>query len=317
MVGNQKFTRSKSLKFIAGLIALVLLLVTALAQPLSVGMWQRTFHESLHVPVFGIIAICLLILTPSRWKRRKRILVVTGLVVALSILTEIAQIPTARDASASDVVSDLLGAGGFLAIAVVFSSSISVPKGRGRYLVILGIALLILPLKPLAFVSAAYYERNNALPTLASFEGNFGHAFFRLQNADIKIVERPDTNSVVAEILLKDGAWPGIIFHDIWPNWQPYTALIFDIDNPDDDPLPLGVRVHDVTHSRGDQPYRDRFNRMLELAPGPNTIRIPLDEIRTAPAGREMNMSEIEGLAIFATRAEAGRRFQLREVFLE
>ena len=317
MAGTEKFTRSRALKFLAGLIVLILLLLTVLTYPATGGTWQRTFSEYLHVPAFGIIAVCLLVMTPPHWARRKRILVVASLAVALSFLSEVAQIPTPRDASLHDVIADLLGAAGFLAIAAVFSSSISVAKGRGRYLILLGIALVAWPLRPLATISAAYLERNSTLPTLVSFDSKFGNAFFRLQNTDIKKTVHPATNSVSAEIRLKDGPWPGIIFHDLWPNWEPYSVLVIEIENPESESLPINIRVHDRAHRDGDEPYGDRFNRSVDLASGMQTIRVTLADIQSAPTERQMNMTEIDGLVVFSTRQESGRTFVLHEIRLE
>jgi hypothetical protein len=42
-----------------------------------------------------------------------------------------------------------------------------------------------------------------------------------------------------------------------------------------------------------------------------------LSDIQNAPADRQMNMAEIDGLMIFATRQESGRRFVLHEIRLE
>jgi len=317
MNSDQRITRSKYLRMAAGGVIAVLLLITAFAQPTHGGIWQQTFGDFLHVPVFGIVATCLLLMSPPHWSRRKRLLFVFGLTFVLGALTEIAQIPTARDASLADLASDMLGAAGFVAIAAVFSRSISIPKGRGRFLVMLGLALLAWPVLPVARVSTAYLERNQALPALVRFDNRLGHVFFRLQNADIRKIFPPGVNSVAAEISLKDGPWPGIIFHDIWPNWEPYSVLAIEVENPTVETLPINLSVHDRAHRNGDQPYSDRFNRSVDLAPGSKTIRIELADIRNAPAGREMNMAKIDGLAIFCTQKEAGRQFVLYEIRLE
>ena len=123
-------------KILVSAVVIILLLVTQFATPARGGLWLRALYDSLHVPVFGVIAVSILLLTPLHWSRQKRLFVVLGTVAVLSGLSEIAQIPTARDASFSDLIADWLGAAGFLAIAIVFSTSISVPKGRGRYLII-------------------------------------------------------------------------------------------------------------------------------------------------------------------------------------
>jgi len=309
--------RRNGLRILASVVVVTLLLVIHFVTPTGSGLWLQTFYDSLHVPLFGIIAVCVLFITPLHWSRRKRLLAVLGVVVVLSALSEIAQITTSRDASLSDLFADWFGAAGFVAVAIVFSSSISVPKGRGRYLVILGIALIVWPLLPLAKVSAAYLERSQLLPELASFDSNFGNLFYYVQNAEFRKIRHSASTSFSAEVSLGDGPWPGIIFHDLWPNWEPYSALVIEIENPGTDFLPVNIRVHDRAHRDGDQPYGDRFNLSVNLAPGTQTIHVTSVDIQGAPAGRQMNMAEIDGLVVFCTQQESGRRFVLHEIRLE
>jgi len=309
--------RRNGLRILASAVVVILLLVIHFATPSRGGLWLQTVYDSLHVPLFGIIAVCVLVVTPRPWSRRKRLLVVLAAVVALSALSEIAQIPTTRDASFSDLLADWFGAAGFVAAAIVFSSSISVPKGRGRYLVILGVALVIWPLIPLAKVSAAYLERNQLLPALVSFDSRFGDLFYRAQNAEIRKIRRSIGNSNFAEVSLQDGPWPGLIIHDLWPNWEPYSALVIGIENPETDVLQVNVRVHDRAHRDGDQPYGDRFNVSYELESGHHALRIPLEQIRNAPKDRLMDLSQIEGIVVFCSADHAGRQFELVEIRLE
>ncbi|MDH3416705.1 MAG: VanZ family protein [Gammaproteobacteria bacterium] len=304
-------------RIMASAVIVALLLVIHFATPSLSGLWLQTLYDSLHVPLFGIIAVCALLITPPHWPRRKRLLAVLGAVVGLSALSEIAQIPTARDASLSDLLADFLGAAGFIAVAIVFSTSISVPKGRGRYLVVLGFALIFWPLLPLTKVSAAYLERSQLLPELISFDSRFGDMFFYVQNAEFRKIRSSAITSYSAEVSLGDGPWPGIIFHDLWPNWEPYSNLTIEIENPGAEPLPVNIRVHDRAHRDGDQPYGDRFNRSADLAPGTQTIRIALADIQSAPSGRQMNMAEIDGLVVFCTQQESGRKFVLHNIRLE
>jgi VanZ family protein len=317
MARSGRITRSATLKLMAGIVVLALLSITALTQPSYSGIWMSTFHEFLHVPVFGIIAVCLLINTPVRWGPRKRLIVVAIATIVLSALSELAQVPGPRDASVRDLMADLLGAAGFILAAIPLSASFSVRKGRGRYLIILGIALVAWPLMPLAKVSAAYVERNQAVPSLVRFDSRLGHVFFHLQNTDLRKISSSDRELVSAEITIKDGPWPGIIFHDLWPDWEPFSALVVEIENPDKEVLPLNIRVHDRTHRGGHQTYGDRFNHSVDLRPGKKIFRIELADIRRAPAERQMDLAKIDGLVIFTTRQQAGRRFILHEIRLE
>ena len=63
--------------------------------------------------------------------------------------------------------------------------------------------------------------------------------------------------------------------------------------------LRITIRIHDWWH---DDEYVDRFNRTLVLRPGDNWVIIDLPDVRTAPAGREMDMERIAALYLFTTK---------------
>lgn len=297
-------------------LVVALMLAVQFAAPAPGGAWLRTLYDSLHVPVFGVVAICIFYLTPANWGSGKRIVATLGAVSGLGLLSELAQIPTDRDASVNDLVADWLGAAGFVCLALGFARNVSISGGRRLLLALLGIAFITPPLLPLARVSAAYVVRVQSLPALIRFDSRFATVFFRLQNARLIPHSNDASAAASVNIQLGDGPWPGILFSDLWPNWEPYETLVIAIENPESDELPINLRVHDREH-RKEQRYRDRFNRTIELAPGRHMVRISLSDIQEAPDGRHMNLSEIDGLVIFATRQEAGRRFILYEIRLE
>ena len=138
-----------------------------------------------------------------------------------------------------------------------------------------------------------------------------------MQNATLEIIDHPSTSRKVGQVTLSDGAWPGILFHDLWPDWRPYSMLIIDLVVAGEAPLDINVRVHDRIHEQGDQAYKDRFNLTNRLRPGPQTLRISIDEIRNAPEGRIMELSQIDGIVIFCSAKDAGRQFKLLELRLE
>ena len=263
-----------------------------------------------------MIAVGILYVTPSTWPSRNRLFATVAVLTGLSLLSETAQIPTGRDASAIDLASDMLGGIGFLCMAIAFSRSLSMPSSRRRYAFVLGISLLAVAVLPLARVSAAYVERAQMLPSLVRFDARFATIFVAPKDAEWSRQKGGDRDAISASILLNDGPWPGIAIGDVWPNWAPYTALSIEFENPGAVTLPINVRVHDREH-RDNQVYGDRFNRRLELEPGVQLVRIELEDIEAAPAGRRMDMGNIDGLMIFATEQEAGRRVVIHHIRLE
>ena len=160
-------------------------------------------------------------------------------------------------------------------------------------------------------------ERRLRLPTLASFDSYLGNRFMRLQNAKIEISPAPDGGGSRAKIGLRKNAWPGVEFHDIWPDWSSYTTLVVELEAIGAEPLQLNIRAHDRHHRTGDQPYSDRFNRRLTLLPVPQVVRIQLADIASAPKGRRMNLTQMQSVMIFGSKEAQGRQFWLSEIRLE
>jgi hypothetical protein len=291
-----------------------LLLALHFFHPPQRGLWARVFFDSLHVPVFGLIAVSLYAAL-ARWPLPRRIAVALAVTTLLGIISEVAQLFTARDASLRDLVSDVLGAIGFTAAAVAFAPLTAIEPVKRLVACAAAIVALTWPLLPLIEVSAAYYARNTNVPVLIDFESHNSRVFSRIQNADLEIISFAGDGNA-AKVTLGPGAWPGITLHDLWPDWRQYSTLIVDVSNDRDTPVTLYIRVHDREHIRRGNAHSDRFNSTMTIKPGRQPIEIPLAEIRTAPRDREMDLSGIEGIIIFGTADDAGLSFYLHEVRL-
>ncbi len=295
----------------------VLLLVIQFGRPSPSGLWMGTLYESMHVLLFGLIALCVIVATPQNWKRRNRLAFMTGTVFVLSLLSEAAQIPLDRDASLKDLVADWVGAAAFVSIAIAFTGSFRMSRARRTALVMFGVVLLVWALFPLGKVSAAYIERNQIFPTIVDFDAAFGKTFMRLQNVTPIRQSDSDSGKTSMHIRLDDGPWPGVLFHDLYPGWDDYDALVVELENPETKPLDLNIRVDDDEHRFGDQRYSDRFNLQFQLNPGRTLLRVPLSDIANGPADRQLDVTSIDGMVIFATRKNAGRTFIIHGIRLE
>jgi hypothetical protein len=82
-------------------------------------------------------------------------------------------------------------------------------------------------------------------------------------------------------------------------DWRGYTELSFDIYNPQDESVPIWVRVDD----RKKYPdFKDRYNKQFVLSPGLNQIHIPFDTLVTSGDGRYLDVKKIYRFFIFMTR---------------
>jgi hypothetical protein len=99
-------------------------------------------------------------------------------------------------------------------------------------------------------------------------------------------------------------------------DWQNYEALIFSVYNPASKPIKLTCRAHDRQHTEGTQLYSDRFNKSYVLDNGWNIIKINIEEIANAPKTRQMNISQIYNLGIFAVQLAEPRIIIIDDVRL-
>lgn len=296
-----------------------LLVLLHLYRPPAAGLWLETFFNSMHVPVFALVALGIFaaVRLLSRLRFSRCIALAMLLAMLLGVLSEGAQMQGPRDASVEDLMSDWLGSISVLLIVLAIGGGKQLNgKLRGAWAIV-GAALMFLALWPLLSVSAAYVERNRNLPTIFGFDARYGKTFLRLQDATIEVTDHPTEKQKIGKVTFEDGSWPGLVFHDLWPDWSEYAFLVIELAMDGTRPLGINIRVHDSIHAQGSQPYEDRFNLSYTLGNGTQIIRIPLTEIRDAPRGRQMDLTEINGVVIFATRAEAGSVFDLAEIRLE
>lgn len=84
-------------------------------------------------------------------------------------------------------------------------------------------------------------------------------------------------------------------------NWKGYSALQFNIFNPQLNEIHITVRIDD----RKNYPsYEDRYNKGFTIKPGMNQINIPLNSLITSSTKRWLNLKEIYRLLLFTNRLE-------------
>lgn len=313
---------SKALRI--GLVGVLLALVVLAPFPGSTRLF-RALHNAAHAPVFGCIAVLILTLLRSRSRTRdwKPIAQYAAAFLASAFLgaaTELLQIPVARDASLIDLSNDVLGAAAFLTAFAVFDARVQqrvLIKG-----VLAGAAVLMLTVSALPLLRAALEQvrRESHFPVLADFTRKFDGYYIEENLSALAFEPMPSTwrrqpDEHVLAIEFQSEPWPGVTLDEPSPDWSGYSTLALDVTNPTDVPLALVVRVHDRAHNHE---FSDRFNRVFTIAARTRSeLRIAVSEIRAAPAGRAMNMREVEALMLFRGEGSGASRMYLSRVWLE
>lgn len=294
-------------------IAIAILLSTVFVpQPGHPGIWLRSLFEWLHVPVFGLISLAVLSMTPTLWRTGQRFGLALLGSLALGVLTEAAQIPMQRDASWEDLIADAAGAAGFLLLAYAIGRKPIV----GVVSAIFATATLLWSASPLIAVTQALVHRNSQFPIIFNGDIDSEQTFVSGRNIQMK-TRRPVTDDgLYTEVQVLRDKGMRIEIRDLVPDWSSYSDLNLRIELVGDLDLTLTVRIHDTLHRRGDQPHNDRFNQRLTLSPGMNSLTIPLRNVRSAPKGRSMDMTKIEALILYSEKSDAARSLNLFEINL-
>lgn len=84
-------------------------------------------------------------------------------------------------------------------------------------------------------------------------------------------------------------------------DWKNHKWLSFDVYNPQHEEIQLNVRLDDQENYPD---YPDRFNKVINLKPGMNSLKIQLDTLVTSGTERHLDSSNIYRMFIFVVRPE-------------
>lgn len=251
---------------------------------------------------------------PARTVARQALLITTA-VLLTGAITELAQsLLPGRFPSLYDMAANLAGALFYMS----FKNRTQIKK---HLLIHLSVAcLIILVLLPPAIAVSDEIIAYRQFPVLADFETPFEKTRFSPTAETYEITsDKSYYGRRSLKINLNTTTYSGIFMQYMPRSWQNYATLNFAVYNPNPEPITLTVRIHDTRHeTQPVQQYSDRFNRSFRLSPNTWTaIEIPLQEVRTAPLTRNLNLNQIQSLGIFVTRAPEPRTIYLDYIKLK
>jgi VanZ family protein len=301
---------SRRLLYLLLLFALagVLLFMPMPFQPTYAG---RTIENAGHTPLFFLLTLgVLLVMRDHPRFPGVRVYALAGLIGAgAGFLSEVIQKPLARDASWEDVVADTIGVVCALAVYALFDRRTKLRAWHRLGALAVALSCIAIFITPIVRMVRAYVHRNGEFPVLADFHSRIELYWTLSIGVNREIVD----NALEVELVADE--FPGVAFHEPVPDWRSYKILVIDVENPEREPLDLGVRVHDRRHNRT---FNDRFNRHFNLAPFERrTLRITLEDIRRGPRQRFMDMAHISDITLFRGGPEGSRRLRVYSLRLE
>ncbi len=239
--------------------------------------WKRFSLKSFHVQLSGLFIFCML----------------SGVAI------ELIQVNFKRIPEWGDLWRDFLG---ILLGIVLFSESFkSVSPLTRRFIKIIGVLFLMAEIIPSIRAVSDEMIARKQFPLLSGFETPWETDRWESDNRLNRRGDIVREGKYAASTLLTTERYSGLSLKYFPRDWSTYRFLRFSIFNTLDDTLYLTCRIHDRTHIENQQPFSDRFNKRLILEPGWNSWEIPVSEIRTAPLGRQMDLSRVYNLGFFSS----------------
>jgi len=235
--------------------------------------------------------------------------------VGLGTIIEIVQYGLRIDVDLGDIFRDVIG--GFFGLFFLLPSRSRIRKRWLRILQTMVVCLVVLQVYPVIVAFADEYIARQQFPVLSSFETPWeierwnGSADYAIDDE----VYHSGKHSL--RVVLKTGLYSGVSLFYFPKNWEGAKRFHFSVYNPSAGLLPLTCRIHDQNHSRTQQLHTDRFNRKYSLAHGWSTIVIDIQDIRDAPAGRQMDLKHVQEVGIFATNLRQSRTIFIDDVGLD
>lgn len=263
-----------------------------------------------HIFFFAVFMLLVQSYRPLlRWQEW---LMVTLLAIGLGIAIEFAQRFVGRDSSWDDVLHNLFG----VWLGLFWGQKPTRLVWLLRFVCI----LLIAPAFWLVVYSGiADIVMRKQFPLINSFESNYEMA--HVQNNPRRVNTSPDNllhthGDYGLQVVLSTKKYAGLRLVS-YGDWSGYKLLQMDFYNPDSEPLELVLKISDAHHDLGKNRFNDRFNRALILMQGWNQVQIDLEDVRTAPLGRVMQMNQIRGVEVFAVQLSVPRKFYWDNIRLQ
>ncbi len=285
------------------LLVLILLLSIAGATLLQIPshtMLAQNLQNLLHIPLFAVLSLVFIRLFSGVFQKPLA-LYLTVVIIALlaGALIEVLQGFTGRPFSGTDIIRDMIGTGIGIVVHAWLVKRLTWPA-----VMIIILALMAKDSYQFALMLQHYHARNAAFPLLLDLNAAWSATF-----SGLRLAER---NRDL--VIYKAGAYPGLSVLEPYPDWRGYRALVFVVENLEESPVQLVLRVHDADHNFQ---HADRFNKAFRLSPGINAYRIPLKAIASSPQQRVLDLSRVGEIIFFIPKVSSDTRLRFDHIGLE
>jgi hypothetical protein len=305
-----KFKRTVLKGFLLAIFFAILVFLHLVELP-GRGRILSSLSNAGHIPFFGILSVIFMSLSRRFFRNSIRLfwhyLIALISTLLVGAVLELAQIFGSRDADIWDLFRDGVGAIIFLGLYAVYDrETAGLWQKYGyrirRIVTFLAVFLVILGFAPVVFWGIAHINRNRVFPMICSFDSFWERAYCETVGAELAVVSPPADwkraqNDYVGRVTFMPATFSQFSIFEPVPDWSGYSSLAFEVYSELHDQVTITLRIEDEYHNNE---FNDRYNKDLTISPGLNRQTIPLEEVRVAPLSREMDMTKIGPVIIFA-----------------
>lgn len=279
----------------------------------------RSFKEAWnlgHILFFFLttwLVVKYVLLDRPRERSWKFFILVFGSVLVAGIGIELLQgVVSGRTVGKWDLYRNQLGC----LAAFAFTRSLPLPGKGQQFFQTVVVSLLLFAVWPLYPALSDERVARNQFPLLADFETPYEQRRWKNVRQLQRQQEIVRHGKYGLRVQLSTATYSGTSLFYFPHDWRDYQKLHFSVYNPEDDVLALHCRMHDTLHGQHGRLFEDRFHKRFELQPGWNDLSVFLQEVRTAPATRLMDMAQVEGFGLFVVRQPRAHVLYLDYIYL-
>ncbi len=269
-----------------------------------------------HVVFFFLTSSLVIALLGSVWQERKSwqlFICLFFLILVAGVGIELLQQSVGgRMVDGWDLYRNQLGC----LAAFCLTGSLPISRKVNFYILVGVLGLLFVAIWPIYQGLVDEQTARRQFPLLADFETPFEQTRWK----DVRQLQRQQEivrhGHFGLRVQLSTATYSGTSLFYFPNDWRDYKRLHFSVYNPEDEFFFLHCRIHDTLHAQHGMRFDDRFYRRFELQPGWNDLSVSLQEVRTAPATRLMDMAQVEGFGVFVIRQQRARVVYLDYIYL-
>jgi len=298
------------LLIIGSAILLFFLEINSYSHRLFVQLWNLG-----HTVLF-FIGTCAFLIIRHREGVQFNLAPIVLSVTVVALLTEALQIlaPT-RSFSLIDIINDLIGA----VLAIILFQFITKKISISKLVIISSVCIITTGSFTSNFFPYIYDEWRmyQDFPIISNFE-NRKELTRWSGNIALNVTYAVDGHYSL-RVNLSNDKYSGATLRHLPNNWQNFDKLMFSLWV--EQKTMLTLRIHDKYHVALDNPqrnqYQDRFNQAINLQQGWNHLSVSIQQIKSGPAKRSLDVSEIKSVGIFSTEPHDTDVFMIDSMVLK